>query len=43
MPKWLSDPVDKNGKKIAYNSPEIKILRSKTFQGIADAMAEQWS
>ena len=43
MPKWLSDPVDENGKKIAYNSVEIKILRSKTFQGIADAMATQWS
>ena len=42
MPKWLSDPVDKNGKKIAYNSEEIKILRSKTFVGIAKAMAEQW-
>jgi len=42
MPKWSHDPVDKNGKKIAYNSLEIKILRSKTFQGIADAMAEQW-
>ena len=43
MPKWLSDPVDKNGKKIAYNSPEIKILRSKTFLGIAKAMSEQWA
>jgi len=42
MPKWLSDPVGKNGKKIAYNSDEIKILRSKTFLGIAKAMAEQW-
>lgn len=42
MPKWLSDPVDKNGKKLAYNSKEIKILRSKTFPGIAKAMAEQW-
>jgi site-specific DNA-cytosine methylase len=42
-PKWSHDPVDKNGKKIAYNSLEIKTLRSKTFQGIADAMANQWS
>ena len=43
MPKWLSDPVDKNGKKIAYNSDEIKKLRSKTFPGVAKAMAEQWT
>jgi len=42
IPKWIGDPVDENGKKIAYNSKEIKIIRSKTFQGIADAMAEQW-
>lgn len=42
MPKWLSDPVGENGKKLSYSSKEIKILRSKTFQGIADAMAEQW-
>ena len=42
MPKWLNDPIDKNGKKIPYNSQEIKILRSKTFQGIAKAMAEQF-
>ena len=43
MAKWSHDPVDKNGKKIAYNSPEIKILRSKTFLGVALAMAEQWT
>ena len=42
MPSWCSDPVDEHGKKIAYNSEEIKILRSKTFPGIAKAMAEQW-
>lgn len=42
MAKWSHDPVDKNGKKIAYNSKEIKILRSKTFPGVAKAMAEQW-
>jgi len=41
-PKWSHDPVDKHGKKIAYNSEEIKILRSKTFPGIAKAMAKQW-
>jgi len=42
MAKWSHDPVGENGKKIAYNSPEIKILRSKTFPGVAMAMAEQW-
>jgi hypothetical protein len=42
MPKWSHDPVGKDGKKIAYNSQEIKILRSKTFPGIAKAMANQW-
>jgi len=33
---------DENGKILAWNSKEIKILRSKTFQGVANAMAEQW-
>jgi site-specific DNA-cytosine methylase len=42
MAKWSCDPIGKNGKKIAYNSAEIKKLRSKTFQGIAKAMASQW-
>jgi len=43
MPSWCSDPVDKNGKKIGYNTAEIKKIRSKTFPGIAKAMAEQWT
>lgn len=43
MPSWCSDPIDKHGKKIAYNSNEIKKLRSKTFNGIAQAMSIQWS
>jgi hypothetical protein len=33
---------DENGKVLAWNSAEIKKLRSKTFPGIAKAMAEQW-
>ena len=35
MPKWYAD---------AFKLPkaERQKLRSKTFQGIADAMAEQW-
>ena len=33
---------DENGKILAWNSAEIKKLRSKTFPNIAEAMAEQW-
>lgn len=43
MAAWMCDPVGENGKKLAYGSDEIKKLRSKTFPGIAKAMAEQWS
>jgi hypothetical protein len=43
LPAWYGDPVDENGVKIPYNSEKIKKLRSKTFQGIAEAMADQWS
>jgi hypothetical protein len=42
MPSWMSDPVGADGKKLAYGSSEIKKVRNKTFQGIADAMADQW-
>ena len=42
MPVWSHDVADANGKKIGYNTPEIKKIRNKTFQGIADAMADQW-
>ena len=38
----MSDPIGKDGKKIGYNTDEIKKIRNKTFQGIADAMADQW-
>ena len=31
-----------NGKVLAWNDPRTKEIRSKTFQGIADAMADQW-
>jgi len=41
LPTWSHD-VAVNGKKLAYGSDEIKKIRNKTFQGIADAMAEQW-
>ena len=33
---------DKNGKIMTWGSDEIKKIRSKTYQGIAKAMAEQW-
>lgn len=42
-PKWCGDPVDENGVKIPYNSDAIKKHRSKTFQGVANAMADQWT
>lgn len=34
--------VASNGKKLGWNTKEIKTLRSKTFPGIGKAMAEQW-
>lgn len=42
MPTWCSDPIGENGKKLGYNTAEIKKLRSKTFPGIAKALAEQF-
>lgn len=33
---------DENGKILSWNDPRTGIIRSKTFQGIAKAMAEQW-
>jgi len=34
---------DDAGKKLSWNSKEIKIARSKTYKGIAEAIAMQWS
>lgn len=34
--------MDEMGKVLAWNNPKTAHIRSKTFQGIADAMAEQW-
>lgn len=34
--------VDENGKIIPWNDPRTAVERSKTYQGIAEAMAEQW-
>ena len=33
---------DENGKILSWNDPRTAIIRSKTFPGIARAMAEQW-
>lgn len=42
LPAWYGDAVGADGKKLSYNGTEIKKVRSKTFPGIAKAMAEQW-
>lgn len=34
--------VDENGKILSWNDPRTAKIRSKTFPGIAKAMAEQW-
>ena len=34
---------DENGKVIGWGDPRTAIIRSKTFPGIAKAMAEQWA
>lgn len=34
--------IDERGKTISWNSELSRKLRSKTFEGIANAMAEQW-
>ena len=41
MPSWCCN-TEVNGKKIGYNTDEIKKIRSKTFPGIAKAMGQQW-
>ena len=33
---------DENGKKLRWNDPATAVARSRTFLGIANAMAEQW-
>lgn len=37
-----ADGRDENGKWLKFNDPKLATLRSKTFPGIAKAMAEQW-
>lgn len=33
---------DENGKILSWNDPRTAMIRSKTFPGIAQAMADQW-
>ena len=35
--------TDENGKILSWNDPRTAIIRSKTFPGVAKAMAEQWA
>lgn len=43
MSEWYAKQIVIDGKKYGYNSDEFKKHRSKTFDGIANAMAVQWS
>lgn len=41
--EWLAWCKDESGKSIAWDDPRTAKIRSKTFPGIARAMAEQWA
>ena len=41
--EWLAWWKDENGKSISWSDPRTAKIRSKTFPGIARAMAEQWA
>lgn len=38
----IGQAMDENGKKYGFSDPMTEKIRSKTFPGIAKAMAEQW-
>ena len=40
--KGIGQAMDENGKKYGFSDPMTAKLRSKTFEGIDKAMAEQW-
>lgn len=40
--KGIGQVTDSNGKSYAFNDPMTARMRSKTFDGVAKAMAEQW-
>ncbi|MFI0436095.1 MAG: hypothetical protein ACH350_10320 [Parachlamydiaceae bacterium] len=43
MSEWYAKQIVVDGKKCGYDTPEFKKHRSKTFEGIAKAMALQWT
>lgn len=43
MSEWNARQLVIDGKKYGYHTPEFKAHRSKTFPGVAKAMAEQWT
>lgn len=43
MSEWYTKQIVVNGKKYGYGTDEFKKHRSKTFPGIAKAMADQWT
>lgn len=40
--KGIGQAIDESGKKYSFDDPMTAKLRSKTFTGIAKAMADQW-
>lgn len=40
-PSWVVK--DENGKILPYGDPRVKKARSKTYDGVAEAMVEQWN
>lgn len=40
--KGIGQAVSEDGKAYAFNDPMTAKIRSKTFEGIAEAMADQW-
>lgn len=42
MSEWYAKQIIVDGKKYGYNTEQFKKHRSKTFPGIAQAMANQW-
>ena len=41
--EWLAWCRDENGKILSWNDPKTAMARSKTFPGVAKAMATQWA
>lgn len=41
--EWMAWCKDENGKILSWKDPRTAALRSKTFPGVAKAMAEQWA